>query len=341
MKIGSFSIEQEAVSKYQRIEKQSMFIQVQQSPPEMQQVIPEDSLEISDQGLVENEALDEEDFLSEEDKRKIELLEAFITWMTGEKFEFKRAYISRRRNKDENFNPKLRGLKVGQSSARNENSGFGMRIQTKHEVREKEQMTFSSSGKVQTEDGKSIEFDLKLHMSRETYEYNEFNMQIGNFHDPLVMNFDGKGADFSDKKLQIDINLDGQLDEINFLSQGSGFLALDKNNNKEIDDGTELFGPQTNKGFDELRVYDSDQNHWIDENDPIFESLKIWTLNDQGEATLIGLADADVGAIYLGDVGSRYTIKHGDEDMARIARSSIYLTESGQANTIHEIDLKL
>lgn len=324
MKIDSFNIEQQSMSKYQRVEKQQFNIQIQQA-------VPVDILDISDEGIALNEEdVEPEDFLSEEDKRKIQLLETFISWLTGKEFKFSTAYI--KGNK---------GAKSKKMHSVQQPRGFAMRIQSKQEVYEKESMTFKSSGIVKTEDGRTIDFDLNLHMSREAYEANEINIQVGNFQDPLVLNYDGKGIDFSDQKLRIDVDLDGQIDNANFLAQGSGFLAYDRNKNGLIDDGTELFGPQTNNGFEELRAFDGDNNAWIDENDDIFSSLKLWTLNDAGEATLIGLKEADVGAIYLGDVGSSYTVKHGDEDMAKIARSSIYLTESGMPNTIHEVDLKL
>jgi len=273
-----------------------------------------------------------EDYLTDEDKRKIELLESFISWLTGKKFKFSRIAADK---KEDNENKKV------QKSEGNQTPQFAMRIHTSHEVYEKESMEFSSKGVVKTEDGKTIDFEYNLKMSRELYEKNEAMLQVGNFHDPLVLNFNGQGVDFGGQKIKIDLDLDGVEDEFNFLSQGSGFLALDNNNNGIIDDGTELFGPQTNSGFGELRTFDLDNNSWIDENDDIFGSLKIWTVGDDGEQKLIGLKEAGVGAIYLGDVASEYTIKHGDADMAKISGSSIYLKESGEANVIHEVDIKI
>lgn len=321
MKIDNFNIEQQAVSKYQRMERSTLNVEVQQ-------LSVEDALDISDEGLTLVEAKDEmDDFLSEDDKRKIELLETFITWLTGKEFKFKRV-------------AKGDGEKEKKVKSNNQPQ-IGMRIHQSYEKHEKESMSFSSKGVVKTGDGRTIDFEYSLNMSRETYEKNESLLEVGNFHDPLVLNFDGKGVDFGDKKIKIDLNLDGQIDEFNFLSRGSGFLALDKNKNGMIDDGSELFGPKTNNGFSELRTFDLDGNSWIDENDDIFDSLSIWTLGEDGEQELIGLKEAGVGAIYLGDVASRYTIKHGDSDMAKIKSSSIYLKESGEANVIHEVDIKI
>lgn len=327
MRIDNFNIEQHAVSKYQRVERKVVNIQ-------LQELSVKDALDISDKGLTRVEGKDDlEDYLSESDKRKIELLESFITWLTGKKFKFKRLASEEKLEKD----PKTNGNKKGRIGQ----PGFGMRLYARQEIYEKESMSFSSKGVVKTKDGRSIDFEFNMHMSRETYKKNEMLLKTGNFHDPLVLNFDGQGVDFGDKKIKIDLNLDGLIDEFNFLSPGSGFLAFDKNNNGIIDDGNELFGPKTNDGFSQLRAYDLDGNNWIDETDDIFDALSIWTVDKRGEPELIGLKEAGVGAIYLSDVTSNYTIKHGDSDMAKISSSSIYLKESGKVGVIHEVDIKI
>lgn len=319
MKIDSFNVEQQATSSYQRVEKSVVAFNIRT-------LKIEDALDISDEGLQLAETQESDAFmLSDEDKRKIELLESFITWLTGKTFKF--SHIGNR-EKDEN-----KVQRGGISS--------GISIYRSAEVYEKEAMSFESKGIVKTADGRSVDFQVNLNMSRETYMKHEEMLEMSVFHDPLVLNFDGKGIGFGDKKIKIDLDLDGEVDEFNFLSRGSGFLALDRNNNGKIDSGLELFGPKTNNGFDELRAYDSDGNSWIDENDDIFNSLKIWTVDEDGEEVLIGLKEAGVGAIYLTDVASQYTLKHGDEDMAKIAGSSIYLKENGEVNVIHEVDIKI
>jgi hypothetical protein len=326
MKIDSYQISQQSQSVYERKEMSEIEIQIQRFQPI-------DRVDVSEMGLKLQETQDlEEDFLSDSDKRKIELLESFISWITGKPFEFKGILKE---------DGKTKAASKEKESPNQEGPRGGIRIYTRHQFYEKEAMTYQASGQVKTSDGRQIDFNLNLHMSRETYESNEQMLQIGNFQDPLVLNFDGKGVDFSDQTLEIDMNLDGQLNKVNFLSRGNGFLALDKNDNGQIDDGSELFGPQTNNGFSELSQYDQDQNGWIDENDAIFKDLKIWTLNDRGERTLIGLKEQGVGAIYLGGIASKYMVKHGDEDMAKISQSSIYLKENGQVNSIHQVDYKL
>ena len=84
------------------------------------------------------------------------------------------------------------------------------------------------------------------------------------------------------------------------LSKGSGYLALDTNADGIINDGSELFGTQSGNGFKDLLSHDEDGNGWIDEADSIFQKLKIWTMDENGVSTLLDLAEAGLGAIYLG-----------------------------------------
>ncbi len=344
MRIASYNINQSATSKLRQSESVKTSVEVRQVN------IENDQLDISDEGMLLNEIEDDDDaflMLSDEDKNKIELLESFMTWLTGKKVKFERFYTDDKKGLKEN---KIKHHKVKNAMASKTGKpntielpeGFGARIHTVHERYEKEAMDFSSKGTIRTEDGREIDFSYHLNMSRESYHKSETEIQIGEvFQDPLVIDYGGKGVDFGDKKIKIDIDLDGNLDEIAMLSQNNGFLALDHNANGKVDDGSELFGPRTNNGFDELRAYDVDENGWIDENDKIFKSLKLWTVDGDGNETLIGIKEAGVGAIYLGNVASKFTIVNGEDQLAKVKNSSIYLTEDGKVNGIHEVDLKL
>ncbi|MDI6602302.1 MAG: hypothetical protein QME46_11105 [Thermoanaerobacteraceae bacterium] len=42
----------------------------------------------------------------------------------------------------------------------------------------------------------------------------------------------------------------------------------------------------TGNGFQELMQFDDDSNSWIDENDDIFDKLRIWTKDSDGCYTL-------------------------------------------------------
>ena len=124
--------------------------------------------------------------------------------------------------------------------------------------------------------------------------------------------------------------------------KGCGFLALDKNDNGKIDDGNELFGTKSGDGFADLREYDSDGNGWIDENDEIFEKLRVWCKDDEGNDILMNLKEADIGAIYLGEQQSEFTMGGADGIRDGVVRSTgIFLRESGTAGTIQHVDLAM
>lgn len=44
------------------------------------------------------------------------------------------------------------------------------------------------------------------------------------------------------QRFKFDLNADGQNEDINFATNGSGYLALDRNGDGRINNGSELFG---------------------------------------------------------------------------------------------------
>ncbi|NLD47470.1 MAG: hypothetical protein GX660_09755, partial [Clostridiaceae bacterium] len=141
-------------------------------------------------------------------------------------------------------------------------------------------------------------------------------------------------------KINFDLDFDGKTEQISFVSKESGFLALDLNNDGVINDGRELFGPQTGDGFSELAKYDLDENNWIDENDAVFSKLKIWVKDDSGKDMLFTLAEKGIGALYLGNVNTPFSLKDASNNLNGVIRKSgVFLKENGTAGTIQHIDL--
>lgn len=200
---------------------------------------------------------------------------------------------------------------------------------------EEEETKFYSEGTVKTADGRSISFDIEAVMSRRFEEYAKVQIDYRKaaMVDPLVINLEDNTAEVKEQKFLFDIDADGELDNISILSEMSGFLALDKNGDGKINDGSELFGTKSGDGFRDLAVFDMDGNGWIDENDPIFNKLRIWTKTADGQDKLVGLGVAGVGAIYLGNLSTEFTLKD-----AQIRKTGIYLKENGEAGTIQHVD---
>lgn len=100
--------------------------------------------------------------------------------------------------------------------------------------------------------------------------------QQGKLVDPLVINLGRDLVDLESARFYFDLNADGQKEWVPRLAAGSSFLALDENGNQEIDDGNELFGPQSGDGFADLAHYDDNKDGKIDKQDAVFTQLKVW-----------------------------------------------------------------
>ena len=209
-------------------------------------------------------------------------------------------------------------------------------------VSESESTTFASSGMVKTQDGRSIDFNIEVSMSRAfTSQINTLTTQNYIKTDPLVINLDTDIGSVTDQKFLFDLDSDGDEEEISFAGKGSGFLALDRDGDGRIGDGSELFGTKSGDGFKDLAAFDEDGNGWIDENDSIYSRLKVWTKDEDGNDYLINLKDADVGAIYLDNVDTQFSLKDGNNRLnGEIKKTGIYLHEStGAAGTLNHVDL--
>jgi hypothetical protein len=199
---------------------------------------------------------------------------------------------------------------------------------------EAEQTTLQAQGVVETADGRRIQFSVELAMQRE-FQSASVTTRPGNAADPLVVNFGGTPARLTGAKVSFDLNSDGQPESISFVAAGSGFLALDRNGDGKVNDGSELFGPRTGNGFAELATYDADDNGWIDENDPVFGHLRIWT-----QGGLYTLSQKGIGALAASSAETPFTLKDAANlTQGEIRGTGIYLSEPGAPGTIQQVDL--
>ncbi len=126
-----------------------------------------------------------------------------------------------------------------------------------------------------------------------------------------------------------DLDADGKADQVAWTEARSevAFLAMDRNENGYIDDGSELFGTATPKrdgtvagnGFEALRDLDradeSDDGQ-IDASDAIYDQLRLWIdRNHDGLSDLTELAtlrDAGITSIRTGYSESNRRDRHGN-----------------------------
>lgn len=236
-------------------------------------------------------------------------------------------------------------MSAGRVSGMGESEAF-YRFSMRTSYVESESTSFTARGVAKTADGREISFDVEINMTREfsrtTSVYSAQLTEDMRLIDPLVINVGADVASVRNQKFTFDINADGKADKISKLGSGSGFLALDKNGNGAIDDGSELFGAKTGDGFGELAEYDGDGNGWIDENDAVFNDLRVWVQDEDGSNRLVALAEADVGAIYLGSAGTKFSLTNQNNGTnAVIQRSGVFLKESGGVGTVQHVDFAL
>lgn len=208
---------------------------------------------------------------------------------------------------------------------------------------EQETTCFDAKGVVRTADGREIPFNMSVEMSRSFTQEAESLIDFGKprLCDPLVINLNGNVTDVSDQKFYFDLDADGNEESISMLASGNGFLALDKNGDGIINDGSELFGASSDNGFADLAQYDKDGNGWIDEADEIFKVLRVWVKDADGNDKLMNLSEAGVGAIYLGSRDTEFSLNDLSDNHTNgvIRKTGMFLYENGQAGTVQQLDL--
>jgi hypothetical protein len=292
-----------------------------------------------------------EDTMSFEDKIKKMLIEKLLGRFYGDNSNIEFYPKHKNNNIDsttQNFNQQQNPyLQKNTSSLQNKSDPklVGIVFNQTEEYYQKQTVDFKASIQINTPN-KSFSIDLSISYSKELYEAHSTRLVIGEevTMDPLVINYDEDINPFenlSELKFAFDLDKDGNNDLIPQLKKGAGYLALDKNENGIIDNGSELFGTESGNGFKDLSIYDKDNNNWIDENDDIFNKLKIWQLDETGENKLVSLVDLNIGAIYLGDVQSGFKYQSSINNTEAVQKSNgIFLKEDGSgAGMINSIDI--
>lgn len=205
---------------------------------------------------------------------------------------------------------------------------------------ESEQTRFNASGSVTTASGQTLNFSLDITLQRAYSSTTTRISRYGPGTDPLMITLGADAGTLSGATVSFDLKGDGKKVDLPFARSG-GWLALDKNGNGKIDNGTELFGPVSGNGFTDLATLDSNHDGVIDASDPAYADLRVWSGNDsQGKAELASLKSLHIGALFLASTDTPFTIKNADnEALAQVRRSGVYLQEDGQAGLISQVDV--
>lgn len=165
----------------------------------------------------------------------------------------------------------------------------------------------------------------------------------GEVSDPLVIDLDGDGIELTSlaEGIRFDLNADGRNEKTAFVRGGDAFLALDRNKNGIIDNGSELFGDQNGAvdGFAELQKFDSNADFVIDAKDSIFEQLILFRGTQPGDTGLVNalqsLSDAGIESISL-----NATESNERQQGNLITATSVYRSANGSSSTIANVLLQ-
>jgi hypothetical protein len=87
---------------------------------------------------------------------------------------------------------------------------------------------------------------------------------------------------------------------------------------------------------------DDNNDNWIDESDPVFPELRVWSRDESGNDRLHALGKLGIGAIYLGRVDSAFSLTDlRQELMGQVRSTGLFVREDGTAGTVQELDLSV
>jgi hypothetical protein len=204
---------------------------------------------------------------------------------------------------------------------------------------ESEKATVNIQAVMNLRDGRTVNVDLEQSMSRSL----DLDLQLSALDaakliDPLVLNFVGP-VRLSEDKVDFDLNANGRTENIATFASNSAYLALDKNGDGLINDGSELFGALSGDGFAELAQYDEDGNGFIDAGDSIFSRLQLFNPSGAEGGTTRSIDSAGVEAIHTGSISSPFTLTSRSGETLGVVRSTGFHVGAYGANTAQQIDL--
>jgi hypothetical protein len=173
----------------------------------------------------------------------------------------------------------------------------------------------------------------------------------GNCNTPLVLSFDGAPVEYlTDRELSFDLN--GARSQVtDWPTARTPWLALDRDGNGAIDDGSELFGSMTvlssgrraKNGFVALRELDTNGDGRITPDDPGFSRLVVWSDRD-GDRRSNPAEIATASAFELISIDLDYVIdpRCDQRDNCEVERASFrYRDAAGVERTGAVVDIHL
>lgn len=165
---------------------------------------------------------------------------------------------------------------------------------------------------------------------------------------PVVFDLDGDGIELisiEDSTIEFDVNGDGFLDRIGWVAPDDGFLALDRNGDGIVTDGTEISFiadlPGAETDFEGLVAFDTNGDGVLDAQDQQFAEFLIWQdLNQNGfseQNELKTLAEAGIASIDLTLTPTGATVEGATDNV--ILNTANYTLTNGTVLTAGDVAL--
>lgn len=231
------------------------------------------------------------------------------------------------------FSSSLSQQSVWLSASQSQQDSAGQIIATEQWELGYQAVQASFSGELQLSDGGNISFAFEFSMaiSWARYSYTEQPLQ-----DPLTVSISGSPVQLSNDTELFDLRNDGSKVRLPQLASQQYYLAYDRNNDRQVNNGTELFGPQTGQGFAELAAFDDNGNGFIDPSDDIWQYLYLWRPNQP----LQSMAEAKLGAFSVSSVATPMPLLDKQQQKTgEIQRSGLAFTDNARPVLVQQIDL--
>lgn len=203
-----------------------------------------------------------------------------------------------------------------------------------------QQLAYDMQGSF-TIEGQQHELSLSLNYQHEFSILKEFEITAAELVDPLLVQYGKRTIGEVNSSVEFNLNEQHQQTNLPMFSGDVGYLVYDKNTNGKADDGSELFGPTTNHGFNELAELDDNGDGFISKNDAVFDHLYLWQDGSNGRQWL-SLADANIEAIYLTPTTTPYNFYDDQLNVqAQIRQTSFAISSSLGATAVHQIDINV
>jgi hypothetical protein len=163
---------------------------------------------------------------------------------------------------------------------------------------------------------------------------------------PLVLDLNGNGIETlkAASGVLFDLNGTGNAQQWGWVGGGDGLLALDRNGDGIINNGSELFGSgflmadgkRAADGFAALASLDSNHDHKINASDAQFNQLRVWVdANHDGKTDAGELKSlADLGIVEFGlDISKTHELNNGNV----VGLLSSYTTADGVVHQIGDV----